>query len=48
MEKFDKEIERLKKKGDRIDQVVNRYFRIKRKTRIKKILKFCKCPYLTS
>ncbi len=42
MEKFDKEIERLMGKEDNIDEVVNRYFRMKAKRRIRKILNFYK------
>lgn len=42
MEKFDKEIKRLMKKKDNIDEVVNRYFRMRTKRRIRKILNFYK------
>ena len=42
MEKFDKEIKRLMKKKDNIDEVVNRYFRMRKKRRIRKILNFYK------
>ena len=42
MEKFDREIKRLMKKEDNIDEVVNRYFRMETKRRIRKILNFYK------
>lgn len=42
MEKFDREIKRLRAKEDNVDEVVNRYFRMKTKRRIRKILNFYK------
>ena len=42
MEKFDREIKRLMKKEDNVNEVVNRYFRMETKRRIRKILNFYK------
>tara|TARA_Y100000389_G_C17442602_1_gene509543 strand:- start:425 stop:568 length:144 start_codon:yes stop_codon:yes gene_type:complete len=42
MENFDREIKRLMKKEDNVNEVVNRYFRMETKRRIRKILNFYK------
>jgi len=46
MSDIENEIIRLKEKHDNIDQVVNRYFRIKRKKFIKRVAKVISFNYV--